>query len=293
MSSDVEARVPPVPRTPAPGQTNDGLRQAEAAMFAASSGYERYMGRWSRLIAPRLLEFAGARDGQRVLDVGTGTGALAHAAAAALGTSEVVGVDPSAAFIEHARTLARTPRLRFEVGDARSLPFASHSFDQVLALLVMNFIPDHVRAVGEMRRVTRPGGVVSAGVWDYDRGMQMLRAFWDEVIAQDPTMAPRDERHMKLAREGQLGALWTSAGLVDVCEEPVVIEQRFESFGDYWGAFLEGAGPGGAYVVSLQLDARHELEARLRRRLLGDGPGRPFTLSARAWCVRGRVPEAG
>ena len=113
-----------------------------------------------------------------------------------------------------------------------------------------------------------------------------------DAIAFDPALEPRDERHMKLSRQGQLGALWTKAGLVNVTEAPIVIDQAFTSFDDYWGPFTTGAGPGGAYVVSLSEDRRRQLEDRIRKRLLGDRQYGPFTLKARAWCVRGEVPKA-
>ena len=162
-----------------------------------------------------------------------------------------------------------------------------------MALLVMNFVPDHNKAIGEMRRVTRPQGVVSACVWDYNAGMQMLRFFWDEAVALDPAIEPKDERHMKLSREGQLGELWKKAGLVNVQEKPLAIDQTYASFDDYWGPFLRGAGPGGAYVVSLSEERRRQLEARMRKRLLGNREDGAFVLDARAWCVRGEVPKAG
>lgn len=259
-------------------------------MFALSEGYERYMGRWSRLLAPRYIAFAGVGNGERALDVGAGTGSLALALESALPQSEIVGIDPSEAFVGHARASAKSARLRFEVGDAQALRFADRTFDHVMSLLVINFVPDHRKAVGEMRRVTRSRGFVSACVWDYDAGMQMLRGFWDEVVALDPAMAPKDERHMKLCRAGQLGELWRGAGLAEVEESALAIEQDFAAFDDYWAPFLEGVGPGGAYVASLAEDRRRALEARLRRRLLGDRGDGAFTLSARAWCVRGRVP---
>jgi ubiquinone/menaquinone biosynthesis C-methylase UbiE len=262
------------------------------AMFTMSAGYERFMGRWSRQLAPQYIAFAGVKDRDRVLDVGTGTGSVASTIAAALPSCRVVGIDPSEAFIAAARNNARSDRERFEVGDAQSLGFAEGSFDQAMALLVLNFVPDHAKALAGMRRVTRPGGVVSACVWDYDAGMQMLRFFWDEVVALDPSMAPKDERHMKLSRQGQLGALWKQAGLAEVQEQPIAIEQRFASFQDYWEPFLKGAGPGGAYVVSLDEERRRQLESRLRGRLLADRGDGPFTLGAKAWCVRGLVAPA-
>jgi SAM-dependent methyltransferase len=280
-------------RALAAAQENANITEAEAKMFSASADYERFMGRWSRQLAPEYIAFAGVKNGDRVLDVGTGTGSLASVLEATMTSSEIVGVDPSEAFISYAKKNAKSGRTRFETGDAQALRFQDSSFDQTMALLVMNFIPDHNKAIGEMRRVTRPQGVVSTCVWDYDAGMQMLRFFWDEAVALDPAIEPKDERHMKLSREGQLGELWNSAGLVNVQQEPVSIDQAYESFDDYWGPFLKGAGPGGAYVVSLSDERRRQLETRIRKRLLGNRENGPFVLKARAWCVRGEVPKAG
>jgi SAM-dependent methyltransferase len=280
-------------RALAAAQENANITEAEAKMFSASADYERFMGRWSRQLAPEYIAFAGVKNGDRVLDVGTGTGSLASVLEATMTSSEIVGVDPSEAFISYAKKNAKSGRTRFETGDAQALRFQDSSFDQTMALLVMNFIPDHNKAIGEMRRVTRPQGVVSTCVWDYDAGMQMLRFFWDEAVALDPAIEPKDERHMKLSREGQLGELWNSAGLVNVQQEPVSIDQAYESFDDYWGPFLKGAGPGGAYVVSLSDERRRQLETRIRKRLLGNRENGPFVLKARARCVRGEVPKAG
>jgi SAM-dependent methyltransferase len=260
-------------------------------MFAASAGYERFMGRWSRLLAPRYIAFAGVTNGDRVLDVGTGTGSLAAAVEANMPATQIVGVDPSEGFIAYAQKNAKSTRVHYEVGDAQALKFKDASFDSTLALLVMNFVPDHNKAITEMRRVTRPQGIISACVWDYDQGMQMLRFFWDEAIALDPAIEPKDERHMKLSHQGQLGDLWKKAGLINVKEEPLAVDQAYSSFNDYWEPFTKGAGPGGAYVVSLPEDRRRQLEARIRKRLLGDRTDGPFALKAKAWCVRGEVPN--
>ena len=268
------------------------LAELEAKMFSKNAEYERFMGRWSRLLTPAHIAFADVKDGDRILDVGAGTGALASTLEATMRSSEIVGIDPSEGFLIYARKNAKSDRLRFEVGDAQALRYKDASFDKTMAQLVMNFIPDHDKAIREMRRVTRPEGVVSACVWDYNAGMEMLRFFWDEVVALDPAMAPKDERNMKLSREGQLGELWKKTGLVNVQEKPLVIDEAFASFDDYWGPFLKGAGPGGAYVVSLTDDRRSQLEARMRKRLLGSREDGAFILKARAWCVRGEVPKA-
>jgi len=274
-----------------PGSTNSAER--EAKMFSRSAGYERYMGRWSRRLVPGYVAFAGVRNGDRVLDVGTGTGAVAAALAAAMPASEIVGVDRAEAFISYAQKNIPSAHVRFEIGDAQSLRFPDASFDQTMALLVMNFVPDPEKAIREMRRVTRPEGVVSACVWDYNAGMEMIRFFWDEVVALEPSMAAKDQRNMKFAREGELGELWRKAGLVNVEEKPLVIEQRFSSFDDYWQPFLGQTGAAGAFVGTLSEERRRQLEASLRKRVLGDGEDGPFVLKARAWCVRGEVGLSG
>lgn len=259
-------------------------------MFSVGEGYELYMGRWSRLLVPSYAAFAGVEDGQRILDVGTGTGAVALALEETLPRSEIVGLDPSAAFIARATKSARSSRVKFGVGDAQVIGYGDASFDHAMALLVMNFIPDEGKALAEMKRVTRPGGIVSACVWDYGDGMESLRLFWDEAVTLDPSASSKHERNMKLSRRGELGTLWRQAGLSDVRETSLGIDQAFSSFGDYWAPFLGGTGPGGAHVAALSEERRTELEARLRRRLLGDHQDGPFTLQARAWCARGHVP---
>jgi SAM-dependent methyltransferase len=259
-------------------------------MFSEGDAYERFMGRWSRLLAPGLIELAGVRDGDAVLDVGSGTGALAFAILDATSTTRVTGIDPSAAYVSHAKAKSQDPRTRFEIGDGQALVFSDAQFDKTLSLLVMNFIPDRERALKEMVRVTKSGGVVSAAVWDYSEGMEMLRVFWDEAIALDPASAPRDEAHMPLCKRGELAAFWQRAGLKDVAEEPLTVTLHFATFEDYWEPFLLGQGPAGAYTTHLPKQRQTELARRLRQRLLGGGPDRAIEMRARAWAVKGVVP---
>jgi SAM-dependent methyltransferase len=257
-------------------------------LFLQGDAYERFMGRWSRRLAPRLVNFAAVAAQDSILDVGSGTGALTFAIAEAVPTANVTGIDPSSAYVREGQAHASGGRVRFLVGDAQALDFPTASFDSTLSLLVMTFIPDPARALSEMTRVTRPGGSVSAAVWDYGEGMEMLRVFWDEVVAADPAVAARDERNMPLCRPGELAALWRAGGLENVEERPITIDLAFSGFDDYWVPFLGGQGPAGAYAMSLADASRASLEARLRERLLGGRDDGPFTLRARAWAVKGQ-----
>jgi ubiquinone/menaquinone biosynthesis C-methylase UbiE len=256
---------------------------AQKNMFADADAYERYIGRWSRELAPLLVEFSRLADGTRVLDVGCGTGALAAAVLAAHPRCRVVGIDPSPEYVAYAKTHC-SQNCEFEIGDAQKLRFPDAGFDASVSLLVFNFIPDPAKALDELRRVTRPGGPITAAVWDYSDGMRMLRVFFDAAVELNPAAEAIDEKHMPLSKQGDLGQLWRSEGLKDVAEKSLEFEMVFRSFDDYWAPFLGGTGPGGRYVASLDPAGRNKLENRLRERLQP-----PIRLPARAWAVRGAV----
>lgn len=257
-------------------------------VFGDAKAYERFMGRWSAQLAPLFLNAVELPDPRRVLDVGSGTGNLTRAVAERWPGCEVVGVDPSVPFVVAARERAArfARRVRFEVGEAGNLPLDDGSVDAALGLLVLNFVPDAERAVAEMCRVTRPGGVLAAAVWDYGRRMGMLRTLWDAAARLDPTVAGRDEATMPVGRPGGLLDLWQRSGLEDVDGSRVTVSTDFVDFDDYWEPFLAGQGPAGVYVAGLPDAARAALRDEVAKTL---GPG-PFDLSATAWWVRGTVP---
>src|ERR1022692_2885579 len=243
-------------------------QNGRSRMFADAEAYERFMGRWSRLVAPQLIDFTDVPDRGQFLDVGSGTGALSFALAERKPRVHVRGIDPSKEYVEYANSRNPFPdRVTFETGDAQQLRLADASFDASLSLLVFNFIPDPVKALREVRRVTKPGGQVSASVWDYGDGMKMLRAFWDSAVNLDSKAEKLDERHMPVCRAGELSGLWRQGGLENVHEQPQVIAMRFESFVDYWDAFLLGQGPAGVYVKSLSRDQVHALRGEVKSRV--------------------------
>lgn len=271
-----------------------GGQDTHPTMFEDAEAYERFMGRWSRLVAPRLVDFTDFPPGGRMLDVGSGTGSLAFAITQRSSSAHVLGIDPSREYVAYATGRSPFPdRTRFEVGDAQQLSLPDASFDAALSLLVFNFIPDPNKTLLEVRRVTKPGGKLSAAVWDYGSAMRMLRIFWDAAVHLDPGAGKFDEKHMPLCREGELSALWRKGGLESVREEPIEITMRFESLADYWDPFLLGQGPAGAYVRRLDPSKLPALRNEIRRRLSVSAEDRPFVLSARVWAVRGIVPRRG
>ena len=265
-----------------------GAVAIEPGEWGEGGPYERYVGRWSRRVAPELLESLGVPPGKRWLDVGCGTGALTEAILETAAPREVVGIDPSGGFVEYARGHVRDGRARFLSADARELPFADGAFDAVVSALVLNFVPEPERAVAEMARVTAAAGAVGAYVWDYADAMEVIRRFWEAAAALDPDAAELDEgRRFPLCRPEPLEQLFRGAGLRDVEVRPIDAAARFVDFEDYWLPFLGGQGPAGAYAVALPDERRAELREALREALPFEPDG-SIRLVARAWAVRGR-----
>ena len=253
----------------------------------SGDAYEPYVGRWSRLVARELLGWLAVPPGSCWLDVGCGTGALAETILALAAPSKVVGIDPSPAYVAFARDRLNDLRVRFDVGDAQALQEASATFDAVVAGLVLNFIPEPGRAVSEMARVARPGGIVAAYVWDYAEGMQMMRHFWDAAGALDPKAVELDEgRRFTMCKPAPLTNLFRTAGLKKVEVRAIDVPTVFSNFDDYWSPFLGGQAPAPGYAMSLSEERRAALRERIRGSLPTNSQGEHH-LIARAWAVRG------
>lgn len=259
---------------------------------ADGDGYELLMGRWSRLLAQPFLDFAGLASGDRVLDVGCGTGQLARAVAARRRAVAVHGVDLSAAYIEHARRHTPGAQVEYQVADACALPFGDASFDRVLSLLVLHFVPQTAQAVAQMRRVAKPGGVLAACVWDVRGGLVANRLFFDTAAALDPRANERRARNYTrpMTRPGELAQAWHDGGLLDVTEAALAIRMEYSSFDDYWAPYDGKDGPGAEYVALLSDGERATLQAAVRAAYLdGDADG-ARSYAAIAWAVKGTTP---
>lgn len=260
--------------------------------WANGGAYDRYVGRWSRLVARDFIRQLAVPARALWLDVGCGTGTLVTTILELAAPVRIKGIDKSEAFVGLARQTIHDDRASFDVGDAQALPEASASYDAVVSGLVLNFVPKPELAAGEMLRVAKPGAVVGAYVWDYAGKMDLMRHFWDAAAALDTGAAAFQEgSRFTLCHPEPLAELFDRAGFDDVVVQAVDIDTVFRDFDDYWSPFLGGQGPAPTYAVSLPEEARAALRERIRAGL-PVAPDGSIPLKARAWAVRCVRPQA-
>lgn len=255
--------------------------------WVSGDNYEPYVGRWSRLVAHEFLKWLAIPTGSQWLDVGCGTGALSQTILQFAEPAKIKGIDWSEGFIAFAKEHTPDSRVQFDIGDAQSLTAETGSFDAAVSGLVLNFIPQPDRAVAEMKRVTRKGGLVAAYLWDYANRMQMIRHFFDAAVALDPNAVELDEgRRFPICQPDALSQLFESTGLHNVEVRPIEVATVFRDFDDYWSPFLGGQGPAPGYAMSLSDESRAALRERIRAGLPFASDG-SIPLVAQAWAVRG------
>lgn len=249
--------------------------------------YDALMGRWSRAMASRFVAWLSPAPNQRWLDVGCGTGALTTAILEQAAPSAVWGVDAEPAYIQQARYSNRDSRCRYLVGEAQRLPEEIANVDLTVSGLLLNLIPEPVLSLAEMIRVTRPGGRIAAYVWDFARGMQLARYFWNAAIELDRSAEALDQgRRYPLCHPDRLRTLFVGAGMASVDLQALEIPTLFQDFDDYWMPIENGHGRASEYFATLAPEHRERLRERTRSQL----PVRPdgsIPLTALAWAIVG------
>jgi ubiquinone/menaquinone biosynthesis C-methylase UbiE len=257
-----------------------------------AAGYEQLMGRWSKKLAPLLIDFAGLAKGEKVLDVGCGTGSLTFALATSADLSEIRAIDYSPVFVEAANRRNTDPRINIQQADACALPFEDGTFDRAMSLLVLQFVPEAGKAIAEMRRVVRPGGVVAAAVWDHLGGMPGMRMMVDTVAVL--TEGGRQLRKLycfqPMIPPGEMKQAFVSQGLADVTETELMIRMEYQNFDDYWAPIAAGEGPLGKFVAALDVAERTRTDAAVRDAYEAGRPDGPRSFAHVAWACRGIVP---
>lgn len=258
-----------------------------------ADGYEAFMGRWSKRLAPVFLDFAGIRDGERVLDVGCGTGSMTFSIIERADVAAIEAIDFEEQFVEALRQQNKDPRISARQGDACALTFEDRQFDRALSLLVLHFVSDPAKAISEMRRVVQPGGVVAATVWDTFGGMPSQRMFWDTFCAIEPSAVERRSLGLvrPLTRPGELAKAFAVAGLEQITEASLTIRMDFGYFDDYWRPLIQGQGTLAAFLSTLPITTTDRLKASVRDAYLCGGSDGARSFPTTAVAVKATVPQ--
>ncbi len=257
-----------------------------------AAGYEQLMGRWSQKLAPLFIDFAGLGDGETILDVGCGNGSLTFALAEGADLREIAAIDFSPVFVDSAMRRNTDPRIKIRQADACALPYGDGTFDRALAMLVLHFVPEADRAVAEMRRVVRSGGVVAAVVWDHLGGMPSMRMMVDTVAALSTGGRQLRARYcfQPMMQPGEMKRTFVEGGFADVTETELMIRMDYRNFDDYWAPIAAGEGPLGQYMTRLDAAERAHTDAAVRDAYEAGHPDGPRSFATAAWAVRGVVP---
>ena len=256
-------------------------------LFNDGPGYERMMGKWSRLAGEVFLDWLKPASGLRWIDVGCGNGAFTELLTERCAPAEIQGIDPSEAQLAFARSRHSAGIAHFRQGDAMALPFADNSFDAAAMALVIFFVPDPPAGVAEMARVVRPGGLVASYAWDIEGGGFPAEPVLAELRAMGfPPIRPPS---FTAARMENLRALWGGAGLDNIETREITVQRTFADFEDFWAAALLGASVKAA-VATMTPEQVATLKTRARINLAADHSS-PITTSARANAILGHMPD--
>lgn len=254
-----------------PEQIIETQRQDWNRVAPAWERWDRFFDRNLAFINYRLVGDARLCNGQRVLDLGSGTGYPALLAARAVGDQgTVVGLDLAEAMLATARRKAQTLGLiniRFQSADVTTLPFDTASFAAVISRFCLMFLPDVPKAVGDIARVLKPGGYVAAAVWSTPDKNPYLRIPMD-VVKQFIELPPPDPEQpgiFRLANPGDLRAMAERTGLQGVADDEITGEATFDSADEYVTSLMELAAPLQTLFAKLTPPQRSEAESRIKR----------------------------
>jgi trans-aconitate methyltransferase len=246
--------------------------------------YDRFMGRWSRPVAREFVRWLDIPPSAAWLEIGCGTGSLTSAICELANPASVLACDTAPDYVAYCKAHLTYPQLSVEATTPGQIPSPAFPLDAVVSNLVLNFLPDPIAALDQMRDVCAPDACVAAAVWDYSDGMEFLRLFWDAATALDPAAAALDEgRRFPICQPEPLRRAFDQAGLRSICIDPIDIATVFSTFDDFWTPFVNGPGPAPTYVSQLSDSAQQQLATRLRHSLGTE----PFRLRARAWAAKG------
>jgi len=258
-----------------------------AVAFNDADAYERFMGRWSRAVGTQFIEWFAPPTNARWLDLGCGTGVFTELILKICAPAAVTAIDPAPEQVAHARKQPAARHADFQVGDAQSLPFEDASFDVIASALVINFIPDRRKAVQEMRRVARPGGMIGAYVWDYleeRTAGSSLRLGLRDIGVEPPSMPGAVDASIPA-----LTALFRQAGLEALSCHSIDVTLTFPDFDDFWTSQMPSFTPQTRLIRALPKTQQNDLKEAVKRRL-SIGPGGSVSHTARANAIKARVP---
>ena len=238
--------------------------------FDDGEAYERFMGKWSRLVGDIFLDWMAPSSGLRWVDIGCGNGAFTELLFDRTSPAHIDGIDPSPGQLAFAETRLRGHKVAFHQGSATQLPFPDDSFDAAVMALVIFFVPQPEKGVAEMVRVTRPGGSVAAYAWDIPGGGFPTEPMREAMSAFgiEPLRPPRAEVSTIPALQG----LWADAGLDNIATRSITVERDFDSFDEWWSS-VRGASSLASALDRLTPADAERLKDILRERLPAQADG--------------------
>ncbi len=253
------------------------------------SQYDNFMGRWSREVATQFIKWIGPEPHLSWLDVGCGTGTLAQTVIKSCSPSLIVGTDPLKSSIEAAKLHPENKDVEFQIGDVQDLPFDQAKFDFVISGLMIKFVKDKVRAIREMKRVTRAGGMTALYDWDMDGNMNTTRHFWDAVSTIRPECIESPKaRKTPMTEIGSIASLFESAGINEIKQCIISFTTQFQDLDDYWSPITKNSQNVGRFYKTMTREERETVYRQLEKTLPFNSNG-SISFESRAVAIKGKI----